>query len=84
MPPAVEAWSLNHWTAKEFPLNSTLGGHTQGVTCTGIQGKAATPKDPGPDLPAGLGGSPGEAGVAVAHCGDKDTSGRSPREYSST
>ena len=43
--------------------DSTLGGRTQGFTCTGTQGKAVTPYEPGSDLPAGLGGSPGEAGV---------------------
>ena len=31
-----------------------------------------------PDLPASVGRSPAEAGVALFHCGDKDTgSGRS-------
>ena len=25
MPPAVEAWSPNHWTAKEFPEVNDLG-----------------------------------------------------------
>ena len=24
MPPAVEAWSLNHWTAREAPLTISL------------------------------------------------------------
>ena len=27
MPPAVEVWSLNHWTAKEFPHVHTLSSH---------------------------------------------------------
>lgn len=30
---------------------------------TGAQGRAVTPLEPEPDLPAGLGGSPGEAGI---------------------
>ena len=43
--------------------DSTPGGPTQGFMRTEIQGKAVTPQEPGPDLPVGLGGSPGEAGV---------------------
>ena len=40
--------------------------------------KAVTAEEPVPDLPAGLGGSPGKVGAAVPHCGDKDkdTGGR--------
>ena len=54
------------------------------VLCTpGSREKAVTSQKPGPDLPASLGGSPGEAGVAVAHCGDKNTGGGGTREYSS-
>ena len=37
--------------------------------------KAVTPQEPGPDLPTGLGGSPGQAGVVGPHSG-QDTSGR--------
>ena len=44
--------------------------------------KAMTSEEPGPDLPAGLRGSPGEVRRAVAHCGDKDTGDRGTREYS--
>ena len=44
--------------------------------------KAVTSYEPGSDLSAGLGGSPGEVGVAVAHYGDKDTSGGDTGEYS--
>ena len=39
-------------------------------------GEAVTSWGPGPDLPAGLRGSPGELRAAVAHCRDKDISGR--------
>ena len=46
--------------------DSTLGGCTQGFTCTGTQGKAVTPQEPGPGLPASPGCSPGEMGV---NCG---------------
>ena len=35
-----------------------------------------------PDLPDSVGGSPEEARVAVAHCGDKDTGSRSSGKYS--
>ena len=42
--------------------------------------------DPGgetePDLPASIGGSPAEAGVALFHHGDKDTGSRSSGKYS--
>ena len=27
MPPAVEAWSSNHWTAREFPTQLILKRH---------------------------------------------------------
>ena len=27
-PPALEAWSLNHWTSREVPLPSVLSGKT--------------------------------------------------------
>ena len=47
---------------------SALGGYTQGFTCTGTQGKAVTSYQPGPDLPVGLGGSPGEVGVSCVSC----------------
>ena len=42
-------------------------------------------QEPGPDLIAGLGGSPGKQGqgAAMAHCGDKDTGGRGTGECSS-
>ena len=41
----------------------TLGGCTQSLTCTGTQGKAVTPWEPGLDLTAGLGGSPRKGGI---------------------
>ena len=44
--------------------------------------KAVTSSETGPDLPASPGGSPAEAGVAVAHCRDKDTGSGSSGEYS--
>ena len=40
-----------------------------------------TPEETEPDLPASVGGSPAEAGVAMAHCGDKDTGSRSSGKY---
>ena len=56
---------------------------THKVLCTlGPRAKAITSKEPGSDLHAGLGESSGEAGVALAHCGDKDTGGRRTRVYS--
>ena len=43
-----------------------------------------TSKEPGPNLVAGLGGSPGKQrqGAAMAHCGDKDIGGRGTGECS--
>ena len=43
---------------------------------------AVTPGDTEPDLPATVGGSPAEAGVAVVHREDKDTGSRSSGKYS--
>ena len=43
---------------------------------------AVTSEEPEPDLPASVGGSAAEAGVAVAHRGDKDTGSRSSGKYS--
>ena len=43
---------------------------------------AVTPVETEQDLPASVGGFPAEAGVAVAHRGDKDTSSRSSGKYS--
>ena len=40
--------------------DSSLGGHTQVLMCTGIQGKAVIPWEPVPDLSAGLRESPEE------------------------
>ena len=46
----------------------TLGGHTQTSVHIRTQGEGAvTPQETEPDLPASVGGSPAEAGVAVAH-----------------
>ena len=41
-----------------------------------------TPQKTEPDLPASVGGFLAEAGVAVAHHGDKDTGSRSSGKYS--
>ena len=41
-----------------------------------------TPGETQPDLPASVGGPPAEAGVDVAHRGDKDTGSRSSGKYS--
>lgn len=50
--------------------DSSPGRCTHAPPGTGTQGKAGPPQEPGPDLPAGLGGGPGEAGSAGAHCGE--------------
>lgn len=44
--------------------DSALERCTQNLACTGTQGKSVTPQEPGPGLPAGLGESPGDAGVS--------------------
>lgn len=44
--------------------DSSPGRCTHAPPGTGTQGKAGPPQEPGPDLPAGLGGGPGEAGSA--------------------
>ena len=63
--------------------DSTLGGHTQSSVHIRTQEEGAvTPQQTEPDLPASVGGSPAEAGVAVAHRGDKDTGSRSSGKYS--
>ena len=41
-----------------------------------------TPQETEPDLPASVGRSPVEAGVALFHHGDKDTGSRSSGKYS--
>lgn len=46
-------------------------------------GKAVTPRESGPDIFVGCGGAPGEAGLAAAHCGGKNRSGRGSGGYSS-
>ena len=35
VPPAVEAWSLNHWTAREFPTRGFLPGLTPSTSLRG-------------------------------------------------
>ena len=48
-----------------------------------MQGEGAvTPQETEPDLPASVGGSPEEAGAAVAHHGHKDSGSRSSGKYS--
>ena len=39
-------------------------------------------QDPVSHMAASVGGSPAEAGLAVAHCGDKDTGSKSSGKYS--
>ena len=53
--------------------DSNLGGCTQVFTCTGTQGKAVTPEEPGPELPVSFGGSPDETGVNCGSLWGKDT-----------
>ena len=43
---------------------------------------ALTPGETEPDLPASVGGSPAEAGEAVAHHGDKDADSKTSGKYS--
>ena len=63
--------------------DSTLGGHTQSSVHIRTQGKGAvTPQETESDLPASVGGSPAEAGVALSHHGDKDTGSGSSGKYS--
>ena len=63
--------------------DSTLGGHIQSSVCIRTQGEGAvTPQETEPDLPASVGASPAEVGVAVAHREDKDTDSRSSGKYS--
>ena len=57
---------------------STLEGHTQGSVRIGTLGEGAvTPQETEPDLPAGVGGSPAEAGGGCGSPRDKDTGSRS-------
>ena len=75
--------SLQNSGGSLIPIDSALGQEIDFRKC--LQAPLTVP--PGrqvPIGPAGHGGSPGEVGVAVTHCGDKDTSGRSSRKYSST
>ena len=63
--------------------DSTLGGYTQSPLCIRTQGEGAViPQETEGDLPACVGGSPAEVGLAVAHHGDKDTGSRSSGKYS--
>ena len=41
MPPVVEAWSLNHWTTREFPLAYFLYSESALVllTCQQLEGR---------------------------------------------
>ena len=48
-----------------------LKRHTQTLMCTGSQGKAKSPWEPGSNLTAVLGGPPGKRGVNVACCGGR-------------
>ena len=57
--------------------DSALGVCTWAFMCTGSQGKAEIPKEPGSDLPANLGGSLRKQGAAMAPSGGKTLGGRS-------
>ena len=71
MPPASEAWSLNHWTTREFPRNFLFKKHSCGspsARCCPGQGVG----DGGPEampLPSGrwLLGKREPLGVLMAH-----------------
>ena len=63
--------------------DSALGGCTPSLTHTGTQGKAVTPQEPGLDLLAGLGGSPGKVGIGCGSLWGQGPCGRSPRDYHS-
>ena len=56
---------------------------THKVVCTsGLRGRSSDPIGSEPDLPAIVGGSPEEVGVAVALHGDEVMSSRSSGKYS--
>ena len=56
---------------------------THKIVCASGPGEGAvTSGETEADLPASVGGSPAEPGVAVAHHGDKDTGSRSSGKYS--
>ena len=38
MPPAVEAWSPNHWTAREFPVIKVIKKEIEKETSVNISG----------------------------------------------
>lgn len=65
-------------------MKTSLSQDTHKIShAPGPRAKAIISQEPGPDLLAGLGGSPGEVGAVVAHPGDTDIAGRHIREYSS-
>ena len=59
-----------------------LEGTHKVVCALGPRGRSSDPGETEPDLPAGVGRPPAEAGVVVAHREDKDTGSRSSGKYS--
>ena len=43
---AVEGWSLNHWTAKEVPIHSSIDGHLGGFHILAAAKKASANTEP--------------------------------------
>ena len=78
----IDCRTLTGLGEPETPL---LEGTHKVVCASGPRGRSSDPIETEPGLPASVGGSPAEAGgggVAVAHCGDKDTGSRSSGKYS--
>ena len=46
MAPAMEGWSLNHWTAKEVPIHSSTDGHLGGFHILAAANKASANTEP--------------------------------------
>ena len=62
--------------------DSTFGGHTQSGVCIRTQGKETPQGRLNQTYLLVLEGLLQRRGVAVAHCGDKDTGSRSSGKYS--
>ena len=90
MPPAVEAWSLNHWTAREVPRINSL---TAMVSC--LDGGGGGPKAgtgatyfgslcslvQGRPRARGVQGGPGDQGTPLAEVGKWATRSEMPTVF---
>ena len=56
---------------------SLLEGTHKVVCASGPRGRSGDPIETEPDLPARVGGSPAEVGMALSHSEDKDNGSRS-------